>query len=79
MRRRCRRISRSNPLPPLRPVFTRQNAFQQSKPPLFMTCLVLCYWQPTEAQQLAGVAQLRRAGSAGLVLGGVAFGGPMGR
>jgi len=70
MRRRRRRYNRSNPLPPCLPVLARQNAFLQSKTPLFMTCLVLCYWQPTEAQPLARVGQTRGEGMVRLMVGG---------
>jgi hypothetical protein len=63
MRRSLRRITRSNPLPPCLPILQSQNPFHT-------TCLVLCYWQPTEAQQLARVGQTRGDGMVRLMLGG---------
>jgi hypothetical protein len=50
MRRRRRRISRSNPRPPCR-------RFLRVKTPFHMTMFVLCYWQPAQQQQLARAAQ----------------------
>jgi hypothetical protein len=53
MRRSLRRTTRSNPLPPCLPVLARQNAFQQSKTPFHMICVVNCYGQPAQPQPLA--------------------------
>ena len=50
MRRRRRRNNRSNPLRPYR-------RFYRVESPFHMTCVVLRYGQPTEAQQLARVGQ----------------------
>jgi len=72
MRRRLRRNNRSNPL---RPSFR----FYRVKTPFHMTYIVLCYVQPAQPQQLARAGQTSGAGCAGLVLGEVAFGVPMGR
>jgi hypothetical protein len=72
MRRRRRRITRSHPPRPHR-------WFYSVETPFHMTYIVHRYGQPTQPQQLARVAQSRRAGRAALVLGEVAFDGPMGR
>jgi hypothetical protein len=72
MRRRRRRITRSHPPRPYR-------RFLRVKTPFHMTYIVHRYGQPAQPQQLARAAQSWRAGSAALVLGEVAFGGPMGR
>ncbi len=63
-------VEPGRPPPPLSLVFTRQNAFLQSKTPLYLTCLVLCYGQPTEAQQLARAGQTAGVGMVRLMLGG---------
>ena len=72
MRRRRRRNNRSNPLRPYR-------RFLRVKTPFHMTYIVHRYGQPTQPQQLTRAAQTSSAGSAALVLGEVAFDGPMGR
>jgi hypothetical protein len=79
MRRRRRRISRSNPLPPLSPVSLCRFAGLLCKNPLQMTTFVLCYGQPAHAQSLARVGQTGAVGPAGMVLGEVACDVPMGR
>ena len=79
MRPRRRRQDRLDPLPPLPPVLARQNAFLQSKTPLYMICVVNCYGQRAAYQRLARAGQTVGVGSAGTVLGGVACGVPMGR
>lgn len=70
MRRRRRRISRSDPLPPGRRFYRVDLPFQQSKTPLQMTTFVSCYGQGAQRQSLARVAQTRAVRMAGMTLGG---------
>jgi hypothetical protein len=62
MRRRRRRINRSNPLPPYR-------RFYRVESPFHMTMFVLCYGQRAQPQPLARVVQTGGDGCAGLMLG----------
>ncbi len=62
-------VSQARPPPPLSLVFTRQNAFLQSKSPLYMICVVNCYGQRTQPQPLARAVQTERDGMVRLLVG----------
>ena len=72
MRRRRRRISRSNPLPPLSPILLCRFARLLCKNPFHMICVVNCYGQRAHAQPLARVGQTSGVRPAGMTLGEVA-------
>jgi hypothetical protein len=69
MRRRRRRITRSNPRPP-------SFWFYRVKTPLHMTMFVLCYGQRAQPQPLARVVQTGAVGMVRLMVGELAFGVP---
>lgn len=73
MRRRRRRISRSNPLPPYGRFYSVDSLVLLCKNPFHMICVVLCYGQHAAHQPLARVGQTAGVRMAGMVLGGVTF------